>query len=128
MQKKNEQVVQRVSSVIKGNQKSLQCRKAVHVEIRNDTAASSIRLWLCCSAAAIRLGSQAGLPWLSKLRSRLESFFYSFDDVETKSQNAFFYTEVLQALSVPKCTREHLFHSIILIEDNMYFIFRPMVL
>ena len=91
-------------------------------EIRNDTAASSIRLWLCCSAAAIRLGSQAGLPWLSKLRSRLESFFYSFDDVETKSQNAFFYTEVLQALSVPKCTREHLFHSIILIEDSMYIV------
>ena len=114
--------MQRVSSVIKGNQKSLQCRKAVHVEIRNDTAASSIRLWLCCSAAAaIRLGSQAGLPWLSKLKSRLESFFYSFDDVETKSQNAFFYTEVLQALSVPKCTREHLFHSIILIEDTMYY-------
>ena len=120
--------MQRVSSVIKGNQKSLQCRKAVHVEIRNDTAASSIRLWLCCSAAAaaaaaaaIRLGSQAGLPWLSKLKSRLEFFFYSFDDVETKSQNAFFYTEVLQALSVPKCTREHLFHSIILIEDTMYY-------
>ena len=62
------------------------------------------------------------LGWLgSKLKST-RIFFYSFDDVETKSQNAFFYAEVLRALSVPKCTREHLFHSIILIEDSMYIV------
>ena len=61
----------------------------------------------------------------ASLGSKLKStriFFYYFDDVETKSQNAFFYAEVLRALSVPKCTREHLFHSIILIEDSMYIV------
>ena len=46
--------------------------------------------------AALRLVSSNRLAWLTKLKST-RIFFYSFDDVETKSQNAFFYAEVLRA-------------------------------